>query len=147
MSSMSDEPNSWLTARTCSLSSRSSSCAQRTLSSMFCLWRYSLSFCRRVTDCCNVATWRTRTEKRETITEHTTPKKTYEKANYMFIRWCLGMCEAPLCWVCSFLLSVQCESSLVSQISALTPSILLQSCHAHYKPQQKRLTDNQSYIS
>lgn len=48
--------------QTCSLCRRSSSCAKRTLSSMFCLWRYSLSFCRRVTDCCNVATWRTREE-------------------------------------------------------------------------------------
>lgn len=44
-------------SRTCSLSTRSSWCAQRMLSSMFCLFRYSLSFCRRFTDCCNVATW------------------------------------------------------------------------------------------
>lgn len=43
---------------TCSLSRRSSSWAQRTLSSMFWRLRYSLSFCRRVTVCCKVVTYR-----------------------------------------------------------------------------------------
>lgn len=42
---------------TCSLSRRSSSWAQRTLSSMFWRLRYSLSFCRRVTVCCKVVTY------------------------------------------------------------------------------------------
>ena len=40
-----------------SLSRRSSSWAQRTLSSMFWRLRYSLSFCSKVTVCCKVATY------------------------------------------------------------------------------------------